>query len=237
MRTVMGLTVSRAGEHQPIWDPKTCRRQQLSFIDIERAYFNAKINTEASMCFVELPPEDPDHGKTCGQPLRHMYGTRAAADGWQEECSTFFVRIGFRQGSGNPNVFVHKTRHISVSVHGVDLTASGPVHELDWYENRIGEEYEISIQPRMGPGPGDAKEAGVFNRAITWRADGIEYEADPRKAARLIEECGLTGAHPMSTPGVKISHQEHSADAPLPLNLHAFPWVGRSGELFVRQPD
>ena len=83
LRTVISLTVSRAGEHQPIWDPKSCRRQQLRFIDIKRAYCKAKIDPEASPCFVELPPEDPDHDKMCGQLLRHMYGTRAAADGWQ----------------------------------------------------------------------------------------------------------------------------------------------------------
>ena len=79
----------------------------------------------------------------------------------------------------------------------------------------------------MGPGPGDATEARVFNRDITWRDDGIEYEADPRQAERLIEECGLTEANPMSTPGVKISYQEHAADAPLPLSLHK-PFRGLS---------
>ena len=116
---------------------------------------------------MELPPEDLGHGKMCGQLLRHMYGTRAAADRWQEECSTFLVRVGFRQRPGNPNVSFQETRCISVSVHGDDFTASGLADELGWYERRIGEEYEISIQPCIGPGPSDAKEAGVFNPVIT----------------------------------------------------------------------
>ena len=97
LRRVISLTVSRVSGNQPIWDPKSHKRQQLSFIDINRAYFNAKIDPEASPCFVELPPEDPNHGKMCGQLLRHMYGTRREADGLQEECSTLLVRLRFRQ--------------------------------------------------------------------------------------------------------------------------------------------
>ena len=55
-----------------------------------------------------------------------MYGTRAAADGWQEEYSTFLVSIGFRQGEASANVFHHASRGITTSVHGDDFTSSGP---------------------------------------------------------------------------------------------------------------
>ena len=56
----------------------------MSFVDISRAYFNAKCDPDKPT-YVELPPEDPDHGRMCGLLQRHMYGTRAAADGWQRE--------------------------------------------------------------------------------------------------------------------------------------------------------
>ena len=144
-----------------------------------------------------------------------MYGTRPAADGWQEEYSTCLVRLGFTQGKGSANVFEHKKRKISLSVHGDDLTATGPSDSLDWYEAAMSAEYEIKIHPRMGPGKDDAKEMRVLNRVITWHSDRIEYEADPRQAERLIEECGLTGASPVWTPGTKTTFQEHAADAPL----------------------
>ena len=48
----------------------------------------------------------------------------------------------------------------------------------------------------------------------------IEYEADPRQAESVIDECGLRGAEPMSIPGVKNTFQEYEADVPLEKELH-----------------
>ena len=127
----------------------------------------------------------------CGELLRHMYGTRPAADGWQEEYSTLLVRLGFAQGKGSANVFRHEVQKISCSLHGDDFTATGPADALDWYEGAVASEYEIAVGPRLGPGPEDAKEARVLNTVITWHSDRVEYEADPRQAERLIDECGF----------------------------------------------
>ena len=207
--------MTRVKAHQPIWDPCSPKRQQISGLDVVRAYFNAKIDRENAPSFVELPAEDPDKGRLCGELLRHMYGTRPAADGWQEEYSTCLVRLGFVQGKSSANVFHHRQRRIALSVHGDDLTATGPKDALDWYEAAISSEYEVKIHPRMGPGKDDAKEMRVLNRVITWHEAHIEYEADPRQAERLVEECGLNGSNPMGTPGSKNSFQEHEADKPL----------------------
>ena len=221
LRTVISLAMTRCGSHQPIYDPESPQRQQISCLDVRRAYFNAKIDREAAPSFVDLPPEDPDRGKMCGELLRHMYGTRPAADGWQEEYSTLLVRLGFKQGTGSANVFRHAARKISVSVHGDDFTATGPADALDWYESAVASEYEIAVGPRLGPGPNDAKETRVLNRVITWHSDRIEYEADPRQAERLIDECGFSGTtNSMATPGVKTSFQEFEADQPLEEKLH-----------------
>ena len=57
---------------------------QVRFVDISRAYFNAEIDKDSNT-YVQLPEEDEDHDEYCAKLLRHMYGTRAAADGWQEE--------------------------------------------------------------------------------------------------------------------------------------------------------
>ena len=127
-----------------------------------------------------------------------MYGARMAADGWQEEYSTFLVSLGFRQGDACPNLFYHSGRKVVTSVHGDDFTSSGPADALDWLEEMITKQYEISIEPRLGPGPLDAKESRVLNRVIRWCDDCIEYEADPRQVERLVAECGLQGAKPCS---------------------------------------
>ena len=59
-------------------------RTQISFIDICRTYFCAETNPN-DPTYVELPSEDPDHGSMVGLLLKHMYGTRKAADGWHCE--------------------------------------------------------------------------------------------------------------------------------------------------------
>ena len=75
-------------------NPESERRTQLSAIDISRAYFNA--STEGSEpTYVMLPPEQPGSRKDmCGLFKKHMYGTRAAADGWQQEYAGFMKSIG-----------------------------------------------------------------------------------------------------------------------------------------------
>jgi len=85
LRTVISMAMTRAGTHQPDWDPSSKSRVQISLIDVKRAYFNAHIDPDEPETYVQLPQEEPDHESMCGLLLRHMYGTRAAADGWQEE--------------------------------------------------------------------------------------------------------------------------------------------------------
>jgi hypothetical protein len=187
---------------------------------VSRAYFNAKIDQDDAPCFVELPAEDPDHGKCCGRLMRHLYGTRPAADGWQEEYSTLLISLGFRQGISCPNAFCHEERQIACSVHGDDFTSSGPCDSLNWMEEAISDKYEVTIGPRLGPGANDEKEARSLNRVIRWCPDRIEYEADPRQAERLIEECGLVGSKPVATPGVRASFKDLEEDVDLPQKLH-----------------
>ena len=89
------------------------------------------IDSRDKPTFVELPAEDPDHQDKCALLLRHMYGTRGAADGWQEEYITMLVRNGFKQGNACPNLFRHPENDIVCSVHGDDSTSSGSNTALD----------------------------------------------------------------------------------------------------------
>ena len=100
---------------------------------ISRAYFNANTSDD-DPTYVALPREMGDHPGMCGLLRRHMYGTRRAADGWQEEYSSKMINAGFIQGMASPCVFHHPTRNIVCSVHGDDFTAAGPKPELDWFE-------------------------------------------------------------------------------------------------------
>ena len=80
LRTVVSFAASEVGEWKPCYEPTSSRRMQISFVDISRAYFNARVD-EDDETYVQLPEEDPDHATHCALLLRHMYGTRAAADG------------------------------------------------------------------------------------------------------------------------------------------------------------
>ena len=61
------------------------------------------------------------------------------------------IRLGFAQGVASTIVFVHNEHKVAVSVHGEDLTATGPADALDWYEEAVGAKYEVKIGPRLGP--------------------------------------------------------------------------------------
>ncbi len=220
LRTVLSMAATRIGSWRPIWEPTSARRMQISFVDISRAYFNAKLDENEST-YVNLPDEDEDSAEYCAKLLRHMYGTRAAADGWQEEYSSFMVEtLGFTQGKSSPCVFRHPSRQLITSVHGDDFTTAGAKDDLDWYEKEMLKHYECTVQPRIGPGEKDAKEAVVLNRIVRWTASGVEYEADPRQAEKLVAECGLVGANTVATPGVRVSRDEAEHDKPLAPHLH-----------------
>ena len=91
----------------------------------------------AEPTYVMLPPEHPDYAKgLCGLLLKHMYGTRAAANGWQLSFSGCMGSIWLVQGEAGPCIFTHPSRGIVCSVHGDDFTTSaGEKRELDWLES------------------------------------------------------------------------------------------------------
>ena len=219
LRTVLSLARTRVGKHKPIQDPHDEDRTQISTLDISRAYFNA-VKDADDVTFVELPPEDPDAGPMVAKLQRHMYGTRGAADGWQEEYSTKLVSLGFAQGRSSPCLFVHSERQLYCSVHGDDFTTTGGKRSLDWFEQEMSKFYELTIGPRLGPGLHDAKECSILNRIVRWTEDAVEYEADPRQVEKLIRECGLEGANSVATPGMKDTAAQVASDTPLDDKLH-----------------
>lgn len=73
--------------------------------------------------------------------------------------------------------------------------------------------YELTVGARPGPGDHDDKEGAILNRSTRWCKDS-EYEADPRQGEKLIHEFGLGGAKPAVTPGLQITAEELSKDAP-----------------------
>ena len=77
LRTVLSLAATDLpGRPSRCRDPKSEKRAQVSFVDIRRAYLNAKTNPEEPT-YVQLPEEDADAGRgLCGLLMKHMYGTQ-----------------------------------------------------------------------------------------------------------------------------------------------------------------
>ena len=201
----MASTTFRGQEWTPDWNPDSEQRTQILIIDISRAYFNAKTSDDDPI-YVELPPEMGSPPDTCALLKRHMYGTRRAAEGWQDEYSARLTEAGFTIGIASPCVFHHNALSIAVSVHGDDFTATGPKNQLDWFEDTFKRHYDLTVGGRLGPGPKADKEARVLNRIVRWTDHGLEYEADPRQVERLLEELELDGegVKGVVTHGVKV---------------------------------
>ena len=103
--------------------------------DVRRAYFYAKIQRDV---YIELPKEDPDHGKgMLGKLKLCFYGTRDAAKGWQETLSSHLESIGFVRGQGHTSVFWHPERSIKTLAHGDDYVSADDETSMNWMEQEL----------------------------------------------------------------------------------------------------
>ena len=222
LRTVLSLAVTDfVGVPKHDRRANSEMRTQISVIDISRAYFNAVRDPEGDPTYVALPREDPGYDQgLCGLLRVHMYGTRAAADGWHGEYSKFLVSLGFVMGDASACVFRHAKRRLVTSVHGDDFTTSGPKMNIDWMKGQMEQRYELTEAARLGPAKTDDKEVKILNRLVRWTEKGLEYEGDPRQVEHVVVDLGLEGAKVVGTAGVKADLAKHEADVPLDENRH-----------------
>ena len=93
-----------------------------------------------------------------------------------------------------------------------------------WMEARMREKYELTVGARLGTDEGDDHEGLVLNRVVRWTQRGLEYEADPRQAERLVDDLQLEGANSVTTPGVKPLAHQIEAETPMPEQTFSCPW-------------
>ena len=146
------------GEKPKCRDGRSSNWIQLSLIDISRVYFNAKCDPDKPT-FVALPAEDKEHRSVCGLLHKHMYGTQAAADGWQQEYSCTMIELRFIPGVACPCVFWHESRSLVSSVHGDDFTTAGSKPNLGWFEAALDAKYELRKGGIIGPGKDEHRRA------------------------------------------------------------------------------
>lgn len=149
-------------------------RTQILIVDIRRAYLNARTNDDVPV-YIQFPPEMHMGPDKCGLLRRHMYGTRRAAEGLQDECNGTLFSMGFTQGQASTYVLMRTKRGIAVSVHGDDFAVTRSTRQLDWFEGWMRKHYKLTVGGRLGPGPSDDKEATVLKRVICWTDSSVEY--------------------------------------------------------------
>ncbi len=92
LRTVMSFAASTTGAWRPCDDPRSSRGMGCRSVSpTSRGPIFTRRLTRAPTPICSFPEEDDDHMTHCAKLPRHMYRTRAAADGWQEECSSFLL--------------------------------------------------------------------------------------------------------------------------------------------------
>ncbi len=166
--------------------------------DVRRAYGYAPSRGKV---YVQRPPEGWQEGDKdkCGLLRVSLYGTRDAAQNWEEEVGRALKEFGLSQGRSTPCAYRHDKKNLPVAVHGDDIFFTGTRANVEWLMGRIKSRYEIRGQV-IGEAKGLAKELNIFNRSARWTAHGIEIEAEPRHAKEVIQALGLEGSNPVATP-------------------------------------
>ena len=103
----------------------------MALVDVRRAYFYAPARRKV---FVELPPEDyqPGDERICGLLRYSLYGTRDAAQNWEEELASTLSGFGLTRRSACPCVWRGRVKR-------KDLEKSGRIlnRVIEWDRDGI----------------------------------------------------------------------------------------------------
>ena len=173
---------------------------RLNFVDIRKAYFNGR---PARNLFMHFPKELGLPSNVVARLVRCANGCRDAGHIWEVSYRSALESIGFVTGAASPCCFYHKTRDISVVVHGDVFTALGTDADLDFYEKKLAEHFEIKIRGRIGEGCSGSNKSRMLNRCVELTPEGLIYEADPRHVDLLTDAFNLQKSNGVLTPGIK----------------------------------
>jgi hypothetical protein len=136
-----------------------------------------------------------------------MYGTRDAAQNWEETSSKFMRSIGFRRGKASPRVVYHLKKNISAVIHRDDFTLLGSAENLDWSRDQVGGNFEVQFRGRYRVL--EIARASIFSdRIVSWTAEGIRYEPDQRHAQISMKQLGVDGKKTAVTLGIKPTNEK-----------------------------
>ena len=146
--------------------------------------------------FVELPPEDyqPGDEHLCGLLRYSLYGTRDAAQNWEEELASTLSGLGLTRRSACPCVWrgLIKGEDIVATVHGDDITMCDDNRDRPW----MADDDAIDSQALTG---GDITRYRALVARICYmsqdrpdlKVDGLRRARDPKRGEGPGVSCRL----------------------------------------------
>ena len=118
----------------------------------------------------------------CGLLHYSLYGTRDAAQNWEEELASTLSDLKLTRGIACPCVWqcCIKGEQKVATVHGDEKTIRGERSAVEFLVNMTSRTYEIKKQV-IGEDADLEKSGRILNRVIEWSRDGITIEADHRR--------------------------------------------------------
>ena len=142
----------------------TRRGKVVALVDVRRAYFHAPARRKV---FVELPPEDyqPGDEHMCGLLRHSLYGTRDAAQNWEEDLASTLSDLKLTRGIACPCVW-------RGCIKGEDIVATVITTVGGGILRQTSKRYEVKKHV-IGEDPDLEKTGRTLNRVIVWNRDGI----------------------------------------------------------------
>ena len=190
---------------------RSAGERKILVLDVSRAHFHPKCRREL---YIRLPEEDAQAGFV-GRLLRTLYGTRDAANAWDEFFNEAIVRREYEVGLSSPCLYYCAAEDSSGWRHGDDLVFEGPDEWLDRLEEGLRSVMILQRRAKLGWGAADDKHVTILNRLVDLKDDScvVTFEPDPRHVDLLRGLVGFDGrSKSVTTPADKRLEDMHDEE-------------------------
>ncbi|CAK0873283.1 unnamed protein product, partial [Prorocentrum cordatum] len=144
-----------------------------------------------------------------------MYGTRKAAQAWQEYVAGVFKKNNWTRIAVAAGVYHEPLLDMTSAIHGDDILTEGEEESLDVLDQQLMASMDVKCIGRVGPD--GVRELPYLKRKIRWTGKGFVWIGDTKHVTRCVELLGLTECKPADTPGSKATGKSvREALDPLP---------------------
>ena len=174
-------------------------RRQISLHDVHVAFFHADLDE----WIVVIPPPGASRAGHVWQLRKAMYGTRKAAQAWQEYVANVFKRNGWVRIAIAAGAYYEPTMDMTSAVHGDDVITEGESEALDELDRQLSADMDVKCLGRVGPD--GVEELTYLKRTVRWTGRGFAWMGDGKHIQRAVDLLGVGDSKPAGTPGSKAT--------------------------------